>query len=314
MNPPTHPNARLPSVRRLVRSIAPALAWAAAIGAGCAAPPLERDPSAESEVPAPTLAKARDLFLEAAARGRFSPQADAMLESLVAKLDAAPKPQARDQTATPDLGNAAVEPHMKTNGEPASDARGRAADGSRPLSVVERARVRMYFGSSRLLRSKHASGLLQRARFGRQGLDALRDADRAAPDHLEVQIGRAVALYELPELLGRRDEAVHALEQWVPMLESAVERNRIDPRLAAAACYRLGRTLEAQGRTLDVGVGVGVGGREADSKLVPERDARADASPEAARKFDAQTCYRLAQRFAPETVSAQRASERLADQ
>ncbi len=110
------------------------------------------------------------------------------------------------------------------------------------------ARVRVYYGSLRLLEASHTWALWKKNGLSKEGIQLMDSAVSEAPDDLEVRFVRAATTYDLPGFFHRKEQSERDFDILAERAEIAALEGALEPRLAAASLYYHGQFLQDAGK------------------------------------------------------------------
>lgn len=114
-------------------------------------------------------------------------------------------------------------------------------------------RIKVYYGSLRLLEASHTWVLWKKNGLSREGIQLMDSAVSEAPDDLEVRFVRAATTYDLPAFFHRKQQSERdfdfLVERFLAEHSAAAARGgALEPRLAAASLYYHGEFLQDAGK------------------------------------------------------------------
>lgn len=98
-------------------------------------------------------------------------------------------------------------------------------------------RVKIYYGSLRLLEASHTWALWKKNSLSREGILLMNEAVATAPSDLEVRFIRAATTYDLPSFFHLREQSEQDCAYLADRAERAAKTGELEPRLAAASLY-----------------------------------------------------------------------------
>lgn len=107
--------------------------------------------------------------------------------------------------------------------------------------------VMAYAGSVQLLQASRTMAVWRKGKLAQEGLSALDEAVRLAPQDVEVRFVRAASTFHLPGMFRRKAQSKEDFEWLASRVAAAVGANTLDRRLGAAALYHHGLFLHEAG-------------------------------------------------------------------
>ncbi len=109
-------------------------------------------------------------------------------------------------------------------------------------------RIKVYYGSLRLLEASHIWALWKKNGLSKQGIQLMDAAVEAAPGDLEVRFVRAATTYDLPGFFHRKEQSETDFDFLAERAVAAARAGALEPCLAAASLYYHGEFLQHLGK------------------------------------------------------------------